>query len=141
MEKHPEFEESLNEVSLSFLEEFWDSVLSFLKSAVNEMKQYFPLDKSSVFIRLDCLSLKDMLRIKKILQFLGKHFYNIIFDEEFIIFNNEIERLTCNAKEICERIRNASSFIEVWKQEKETYPLIFRLAQSIQVFPYSTVSI
>ena len=39
------------------------------------------------------------------------------------------------------RIRNASSFIEVWKQEKETYPLIFRLAQSIQVFPYSTVSI
>jgi len=26
MEKHPEFEESLNEVSLSFLEEIWDSV-------------------------------------------------------------------------------------------------------------------
>ena len=53
MEKHPEFEESLNEVSISFLEGFWDSVISFLKSTVSGMKQYFFfLDISSEFKNL-----------------------------------------------------------------------------------------
>jgi len=96
------------------------------------------------FTIVDCFELKKKKKNKTLenLCTLARRFDNIILPHEESDVNSEVETLENNYHQVRKRIKNSfEGSLEAWKQIHRTYPLIYRLARTVQTLPYSTSSI
>ncbi len=80
--------------------------------------------------------------MKKIHQ-LAIRFSNIIRNDQLIKFGHEIKNLECNFIQIKKLFENNSkgNWLNIWRTYQDSYPLVYKLARTMQVLPYSTVNI
>jgi len=141
IEKHPNFQKDLLNVSEEFRAKFFELAKIFLMTALQQIKDRLPWEPSKIIILTDAFKMKNTSSIKN-LQILGTYFSNVIPENELSKFNDELISLEVNGLQVKRTIKsNPGDFLVGWNQMKKNYPLTYSLARSIQTLPYSTVPI
>lgn len=132
-------EELNNKVKPEILNKMAQSAKNFIIRALSEMKQRLPF-RSEILSDLGSIFFKkfDQNQLKK----LAQKFSNMISKDEQRSFQNELERFAINFIKI-QQIKFALHLtpLEVWYQQKESFPLLYRLAKAILILPHTTVPI
>jgi len=132
LQEHSEFKDIIKE-DKKFVDTFTNTAFEFLKASVIKMREILPYDDRELFdstaIFLADFSLEKWHRLKV-------RFGNIIEDQNSI-FEDELKRIKFNFFDLQLEMRNCP-ILEVWSRHKSKYPLIFNLARSLMVTPYSS---
>jgi len=115
---------------------------SLFMAVVKQMGARLPLEDDGILIA-DGFSLEGDSSIDKLRQ-LGKRFSNIINPRtELSKLSGEIDKLELNLNDIQSHNQSNASknWLLTWESNRNSYPLLYRLARAIQTLPYSTVKI
>ena len=139
LSKHPELRRDLEGQEPEFAQNYIDMAMKFFNKAFRGIASRLPQFDSSIILA-DSFLLKKVTSLDG-LRKLATYFNNIISNEDTIHINEEISRLELSASDMRDRIRSSKCFLDVWKQERSNYPMLYKLARAIQVLPYSTASV
>ena len=102
IEKHPNFQKDLLNVSEEFRAKFFELAKIFLMTALQQIKDRLPWEPSKIIILTDAFKMKNTSSIKN-LQILGTYFSNVIPENELSKFNDELISLEVNGLQVVVR--------------------------------------
>jgi hypothetical protein len=138
---HPTFKSDLEKLGIDFKTEFFDVAEKFMSESFLSIKKHLPFRDSQTLMLLNGFSPKSDARLER-LNKLGSLFTNIIPANQKIKLEQELATLRINGLDISHKIdKNPPSFLKIWEEELESYPLCYRLARAVQTLPYSTASV
>lgn len=142
--KNSEFKALINEIDSEkrndLSAKFFQYAKGFLKTAFDGMQNRLPKPDSAL-MNADAILLRSDHDIER-LKLLAAQFGNIIEDFEISDFHNETERLEQERVEINRVIENhKANPLYAWRQESESFPLVYRLLRALELLPYSTCSV
>lgn len=128
-----------NQVDTNLRDEVFASAKKFVTTVLTEMKQRLPLQQEVLsdlevvfFTRFD----------KRKWENLARQFTNFIPESCYVSFRNELERFSVKFdKAQNDKANSHINFLEEWNRLRDSYPLLWRLARAVAVFPYASVPV
>ena len=143
LDAYPHLKVFLENKDSQFCNNFFKVAHEFLETAFERIKKEFPFtDSDSCLMCVDGFLLRNKSSLET-LKTLAARFDNVIPKEHFSKFNEEVNDLVHEGKRIGKKVNDTltSSFLSVWKQERDSFGMIYKLALAMQVLPFSTVSL
>jgi hypothetical protein len=143
-EKYPNISDPSSCLEGEALDQFYQCAFQFFEKAMQSLRKYLPWRSDQIIMLADAFLLtkedQDQAVVK--LNKLAKYFTNIISAEDQTLFADETSRLESKIYDLQQSLgRKQNDYLEVWKDTRMKFPLIYRLARAIAVLPYSTADI
>jgi len=143
-ERYPNISEPAVPLEGESQEQYYKCAFKFFNKAMQSFKKYLPWRSDQMIMLADAFLLtkedQDQVVIK--LSKLAKHFTNVINAEEQMLFAHETSILESKIYDLQKSLeRKQKDYLEVWKEARIKFPLIYRLARVVAELPYSTADI